>query len=54
MPDSWAQCRDFPKRRMVKLAEVSSPQRAKVMPAAVLVPRKGDVQHLSVSDAFGR
>lgn len=38
----------------MKSAEVSSPQRGKVMPAAVLVPRKGDVPDLSVSDAFGR
>lgn len=38
----------------MKSAEVSSPQRGKVMPAAVLVPRKRDVPDLSVSDAFGR
>lgn len=54
MPGPWAQCRDFPKRIMVKSAEVSSPQRAKVIPAAVLVLRKGDVRDLSASDAFGR
>lgn len=39
-----------PKRRMLKSTEVSSPREQRLLPAAVLVPRKGDVQDLSVSD----